>query len=60
MQYQRDTIPITNGGPVDTIKFLLRLPEDVWADMKAWAGEDDRSLHGQILYVLRRALKEWR
>ncbi|WP_414689953.1 hypothetical protein [Nocardioides sp.] len=27
--------------------------------MKRWAEREERSLHAQILYVLRRALREW-
>ncbi len=42
------------------VKLLLRLPEDVWAGMKSWAEEEERSLNAQIIYILRRALKEWR
>ena len=42
------------------VKLLLRLPDDLWADVKAWAKEEERSLNAQIIYILRRALKEWR
>lgn len=42
------------------VQFLLRMPEDVWAEMKEWAAEEERSLHAQIIYTLRRALREWR
>lgn len=44
----------------DVIKFLLRIPPEVHEELKAWAEREERSLHAQILYVLRRALREWR
>lgn len=47
-------------GMAEVIKLVLRLPEDVWAQMKEWAEAEDRSLNGQIIHVLKRALKEWR
>lgn len=45
---------------VEAIKFLLRLPPDLHEELKAWAEREERSLHAQILYVLRRALREWK
>lgn len=45
---------------VDVLRFVLRLPPDLHEELKAWAEEEERSLHAQIIYVLRRALKEWR
>lgn len=50
-------LPLVMG---DVIRFLLRLPPDVHEELKAWADREERSLHAQILYVLRRALREWR
>lgn len=44
----------------DIVKFLLRLPPDVHRELKTWADREERSLHAQILYVLRRALREWK
>ena len=41
------------------VNFLLRLPPDLHAQLKAWAEHEKRSLHAQIIYVLRRALREW-
>ena len=40
-------------------RFVLRLPEDLHRQLKQWAEQEDRSLHAQILHVLRRALREW-
>lgn len=34
----------------------LRLPDDVHADLKAAAAEDDRSLNGEVVWLLRQAL----
>lgn len=42
------------------VRFVLRIPNDLHQELKSWAEEDQRSLHGQILWLLRRALKEWR
>jgi len=44
----------------DVVRFLLRLPPDLHDQLKAWAEEEERSLHAQIIYALRRALREWR
>ena len=40
--------------------FLLRLPPDLFADLRAWANQEVRSLNGHIEYVLREALKRRR
>ena len=37
--------------------FLLRLDPATMAALRAWAGDDLRSLNGQIEFVLRRALQ---
>ena len=37
--------------------FLLRLDPDLWADLQAWAGDELRSVNGQIEWVLRQALQ---
>lgn len=44
----------------EAIKFLLRLPPELHAELKTWAEHEERSIHAQILYVLRRALREWK
>ena len=38
--------------------FLLRLDPATMAALRAWAGDDLRSLNGQIEFLLRRALRE--
>lgn len=41
-------------------KFLLRLKPEVWAEIQAWAGEELRSVNGQIEYLLREAIRSRR
>jgi hypothetical protein len=38
----------------------LRLPDEMHAELVAWANREERSLHAQILYVLRQALEAQR
>lgn len=38
--------------------FLLRLDPATMAALRAWAGDDLRSLNGQIEFLLRRVLRE--
>ena len=38
--------------------FLLRLDPATMAALRGWAGDDLRSLNGQIEYLLRRALRD--
>lgn len=40
-------------------RMTLRLPLDLYAALRDWAKEDGRSLHGQVVYLLRQAVKEW-
>jgi hypothetical protein len=40
--------------------FVLRLPADLHAELRAWAAADLRSLNGQIEWVLREALRRRR
>jgi hypothetical protein len=42
----------------DRKPFLLRIDRDVLQAVQRWAGDDLRSLNGQIEFILRRALKE--
>lgn len=42
------------------VRFSLRLTSDEHAALKDWATAEGRSLHGLLLWVLRRALREWR
>jgi hypothetical protein len=37
--------------------FLLRLPPELKADLRRWAGEELRSLNAHIEYLLREAVK---
>ncbi len=36
--------------------FLLRLPPELWKELERWAGDELRSVNGQIEYVLRQAV----
>jgi len=40
--------------------FLLRLPPELWEEIKRWADDDLRSVNAQIEYVLRQALRRRR
>jgi len=37
--------------------FLLRLPPDLLAELRAWSAHDLRSLNGHIEYLLREAVR---
>jgi hypothetical protein len=37
--------------------FLLRLPPELLADLRAWASHDLRSLNGHIEFLLREAVR---
>jgi hypothetical protein len=37
---------------------LLRIDEDVWEALNAWASQDFRSVNGQIELILKRAVDE--
>ena len=41
----------------DRRAFLLRLPPEVMAELRAWAAQELRSLNGHIEYLLRDALR---
>lgn len=41
-------------------RFLLRLDPRTWAEVRAWAEEDMRSVNGQIEYLLNEALRRRR
>jgi hypothetical protein len=43
---------------VDRKPYLLRLDPATMAALRAWAGDDLRSLNGQIEFLLRRALSD--
>lgn len=38
-------------------KFVLRLTDELYSKLKRWADEDDRSVNGQILHLLKTAIK---
>ncbi len=38
--------------------FLLRISPGLWAELNRWAGDELRSVNGQIEYILRRAVEE--
>jgi len=40
--------------------YLLRIDEDLWNELSEWAGQEFRSVNGQIELVLRRAVDERR
>jgi hypothetical protein len=43
---------------METIRrFTLRLPEALWTQVKASAEHDQRSMHGQILWLIKRGLE---
>jgi len=37
-------------------KFLLRIDEDLWDQLQAWAADELRSVNGQIEYLLKQAV----
>jgi hypothetical protein len=37
--------------------FLLRLPPELWEQIKRWADDDLRSVNAQIEYLLREAIR---
>ncbi len=39
-------------------QFLLRIDPQLWAELEAWAGDELRSVNGQIEYVLREAVRK--
>lgn len=38
--------------------FLLRIPPDLWKELEKWAGNELRSVNGQIEYILRQAVEK--
>jgi len=45
-------------GPRARRAFLLRLPPDLLADLRAWANQDLRSLNAHVEFLLREAVKQ--
>jgi hypothetical protein len=44
----------------DRKAFLLRIDPKLWAELEAWAGDELRSVNGQIEFVLRQAVQQRR
>lgn len=38
--------------------FVLRISEEMYLELERWAGQEFRSVNGQIEYVLHRAIQE--
>ena len=38
--------------------FNFRIPDDLYAKLKALAADDDRSVNAELLYLVRRAVQE--
>ena len=38
--------------------FLLRIPPELWKELEKWAGNELRSVNGQIEYILRQAVEQ--
>ena len=36
--------------------FLLRIPPELWRELEQWAGDELRSVNGQIEFLLRQAV----
>ena len=43
---------------VDRKKFLLRIPEPLWEELRRWAASEMRSVNGQIEFLLKQAVKK--
>lgn len=42
--------------PSERKPFLLRIDPRLWTELEAWAGQELRSVNGQIEYLLREAV----
>ncbi|MBP1625075.1 MAG: hypothetical protein H6Q07_3097 [Acidobacteria bacterium] len=40
--------------------FLLRIDPELWAELERWAAAELRSINGQIEYLLRQAVAQWK
>ena len=38
--------------------FVLRINEEMYAELERWAGQEFRSVNGQIEYILHRAIRD--
>jgi hypothetical protein len=43
-----------------TKRFLLRISDELFEDLRRWAADDLRSVNGQIEFLLRKAVKQRR
>jgi len=41
---------------MEVTRLVLRLPTELWEELKKWAAAEDRSLNAQIVHLLRKAL----
>lgn len=41
------------------IRFALRLPKDLYAEIKEIAAKEDRSINGQILHILKKFVEQY-
>ena len=57
---KRQPVPPTDGDDGERKGFLLRLPPELFAELRSWANQEVRSLNGHIEYVLREALRRRR
>jgi len=57
---RRQATPPAEDGDGERKGFLLRLPPDLYAELRSWANQEVRSLNGHIEYVLREALRRRR
>ena len=51
---------ISQGRPMKGKRksYLLRIDEDLWDELNEWAGQEFRSVNGQIELILQRAVDE--
>jgi hypothetical protein len=42
----------------DRKAFLLRIDPELWSELEAWAGDELRSVNGQVEYLLRQAVQK--
>jgi hypothetical protein len=53
--------PSADGGDSARRKpFLLRLPPDLMAELRAWSAQELRSLNGHLEFLLREAVRQRR
>jgi hypothetical protein len=44
----------------DRKAFLLRIDSKLWAELESWAGDELRSVNGQVEFLLRQAVQQRR